>query len=376
MSMDLKIKFNTLSKLKIMHITDTHLEDNHNLNSVTWMIGKACDREKPDLVIITGDNVLNYDNPQKTKGIINSLMNIFESRHIPVAVTFGNHDSEQGALSRRELLSYYNTFTCSVSVDNGDLFEHCSTYNIPIFSFDGEKIKFNLWIFDSGDYDEQKRYDCVQPDQIEWYEKTSEKLKNENGGEIVPSLAFQHIIVSEIYDVLKKVKYPRPYAVRHLYNRNDYYTFDPKQKNYGTLKEYPCPGYYNCGQFDAMLKNGDVLAVFTGHDHTNGFGVRYKGIDIYTSLATQYRGTCNSTQYGYRIIEVDENDTTTYKTRVVRWCDLFNSEYAKTEKQKGETQTYKLARKLAFQGKIQKNASNIYRVIVEKISSRKVTYPD
>ena len=171
------IKFDSNGKLKIMHVTDTHLELNHNFDPTIWLVERACDIEKPDIVMITGDNVMNCDNAEETKKVINALMNIFDSRNIPVAVTFGNHDSEQGAMSREELMAYYNTFSCSVSVDDGEALSGCGTYNIPVLSSDGEKVKFNLWVFDSGDYDEEGRYSCVKPDQIEWYKETSDKLK-------------------------------------------------------------------------------------------------------------------------------------------------------------------------------------------------------
>ena len=103
-------------------------------------------------------------------------------------------------MSREELMAYYNTFSCSVSVDDGEVLSGCGTYNIPVLSSDGNNVKFNLWVFDSGDYDEEGRYSCVKPDQIEWYKQTSDKLKAENNGEVVNSLVFQHIIVGEIYD--------------------------------------------------------------------------------------------------------------------------------------------------------------------------------
>lgn len=370
------IKFNSDGKLKIMHVTDTHLEHNHNLNASIWVIAEACDKEQPDIVMLTGDNVLNYKNAENTKKLINALMNVFDSRNIPVAVTFGNHDSETGAMSREELMAYYNTFSCSVSVDDGEAISGCGTYNIPVLSSNGEKVKFNLWVFDSGDYDEENRYSCVKPDQIEWYKRTSDKFKAENNGEKVNSLAFQHIIVGEIYDVLKKTYSWKPFAYKHLYNKDEYYMFDPECVNYGTLKEYPCPGYYNYGQFDAMVEKGDVLAMFTGHDHTNAFTVEYKGIDIVNSLSTRYKGDCHSTQYGYRIIEVDENDTSTYETRVVRLYDMFDFEYAKAKKQSGDKYSYKIARELAIKGSIQKTVSNIYRSLVEIFTGRQVTYPD
>jgi 3',5'-cyclic AMP phosphodiesterase CpdA len=274
------IKFNSDGKLKILHITDTHLNLNHNFDPTIWLVERACDSEKPDIVMITGDIVLNCENAKDTKKMITALMNIFDSRNIPVAVTFGNHDSEKGAMTREELMAYYNTFSCSVSVDDGEKLSGCGTYNIPVLSSDGEKVKFNLWVFDSGDYDKNGRYSCVKADQIEWYQKTSDKLKAENNGEAVNSLVFQHIIVGEIYDALKKSDKWKSYSYKHLYNENEYYMFDPDSVNYGTIRETPCPGYENFGQFEAMVEQGDVLAMFTGHDHTNAFGVKYKGIDI------------------------------------------------------------------------------------------------
>ena len=373
---DKTIQFGADGKLKILHITDTHLKDNHNFDPTIWLVEKACDEEKPDIVMLTGDVVLNCDNAEDTKKLINAIMNVFETRSIPVAVTFGNHDSEQGAMTREELMTYYNTFPCSVSVDDGEALSGCGTYHIPVLSSDGEKVKFNLWVFDSGDYDEEGRYSCIKPDQIEWYKQTSDKLKAENGGEAINSLVFQHIIVGEIYDVLEKADSWKPYAYKHLYNEDEYYMFDPDRVNYGTIREYPCPGYNNYGQFEAMVENGDVLAMFTGHDHTNAFGVEHKGIDIVNSLSTRYIGLFHATQCGYRVIEVDENDTSTYTTRVERIFDIFDLESLKEEKKNGDKFTHSMAREFAVKGFVQKTLTNIAREVAEAITGRTVTYPD
>lgn len=373
---DKEIRFNADGKFKILHITDTHLKPNHNFDPTIWLVEKACDTEKPDIVMLTGDIVLNCENAEDTKKLINALMNIFDSRNIPVAVTFGNHDSEEGAMSREVLMAYYNTFSCSVSVDDGEELSGCGTYSIPVLSSDGEKVKFNLWVFDSGDYDDEGCYSCVQPDQIEWYKKTSDKLKKENDGEPINSLVFQHIIVGEIYDVLEKSDSKKPYAYKHLYNDDEYYRFDPSQVNYGTIRETPCPGYENYGQFDAMVENGDVLAMFTGHDHTNAFAVEHKGIDIVNSLSTRYIGLFHATQCGYRVIEIDEKDTSTYETSVERIYDIFDFEAVNEEKQNGNEFTYKMAREFAVKGKIQKIATDICREITEVVTGRQVSYED
>ena len=373
---DKEIRFDSDGKLKILHITDTHLKFNHNFDPTIWLVERACDTEKPDIVMLTGDIVLNCENAEDTKKLINALMNVFESREISVAVTFGNHDSEEGAMTREELMAYYNTFSCSVSVDDGEALSGCGTYNIPVLSSDSNDVKFNLWVFDSGDYDEEGRYSCVKPDQIEWYQNTSDKLRKENNGKSVNSLVFQHIIVGEIYDVLEKSDSKRPYAYKHLYNEDEYYRFDPDKMNYGTIRETPCPGYENFGQFEAMVEKGDVLAMFTGHDHTNAFAVEHKGIDIVNSLSTRYIGLFHATQCGYRVIEIDENNTSTYETRVERIYDNFDWGTVKEEKQNGDEFTYKMAREFAVKGKIQKIATDLCREITEALTGRQVSYED
>ena len=369
---DYDIRFSDDGKFRIMHVTDTHLEE-YNLEASVWAIGEACDIEKPDIVIITGDNVQNCNDPADTKKLIDGLMNVFESRNIPVAVTFGNHDSESGAMSREELMAYYNTFSCSVSVDDGEALSGCGTYNIPVMSSDGEKVKFNLWVFDSNDYDEEGNYSCVQADQVEWYKKKSDELKAANGGEIVYSLAFQHIIVSEVFDGLKKIDSEELFSVRNIYT-DEYFVFDPEVVNYGTLMEKPCPGYDNFGQFDAMVEKGDVLGMFTGHDHTNAFGVTYKGIVLSESLSTRYNGDRYSTQYGYRILEIDENDTSVFTSRVVHWYDIFDIDYATNEMKNDDIYGFKTALDIAIKGFIQKAILFVYIGFGELVTGRQVSY--
>ena len=375
---DKTIRFNSDGKLKILHIADPHLANDKHFDSSIWVIAEACDVEKPDLVVLTGDNTKPYEDPAETKKIINSLMNIFESRNIPVAVTFGNHDSEAGPMTRKDIMDYYKTFSCTITADGSQEFNNCATFNIPVLASDSEEVKFNVWVFDSGDYDEDepRHYDRVRTEQIEWYKEISAKLDSENGGEKINSVVFQHIIVPEIYDVLKKVDSAQPYAVKHIYNEEEYYVFDPENVNYGTLNEKPCPGYYNDGQFDALVENGGVLAMFTGHDHTNAFGVRNQNIDICTSPMTRYKGLAYTTQYGYRVVEIDENDTSTYETRVERLYDVFDFDYMDTAKENGDKYSKRIAFELAVKGKVQEIFLNLWQSAVELIANRTVTYPD
>lgn len=364
------LKFNTNGKLKVMHITDTHLE-HENIDMSLFLIDWACKKEKPDVAVITGDNVLNYDDAQITKKYIDRLMSIFDTQSIPVAVTFGNHDSEVGALSRSELMQHYNTHPASVSYGDGP---DCGTYCVPVYSADGSELEFNLWVFDSNDYDEKGRYGCVLPNQVEWYRQKSDKITATNGKKI-HSFAFQHMIVADVYDALKKVDKHRFYSFSHMYNKNDYYMFDPNAINFGTLNETPCSGYYNHGQFEAMVEKGDVLAIFTGHDHTNAFGVRHKGIDIVNSLSTRYNGDRFSAQYGYRILEVSSDDTSKYTSRNERWYNMFRKNDFEAIKSNGDEFGLKTAKYVTQKGRIQRFYTRIGRRFVKLVTGRQVTYP-
>ncbi len=363
--------FRSDGHFRILHVTDTHLHED-NVADSTRLIAMACDLEQPDLVMLTGD-LAPEDTYEETAERVDQLMQVFETRQIPVAVCFGNHDSENGAYTREEVMALYNAYSCSVSIDDGDRLTGCGTYRIPLCASDSDELRFNLWVFDSGDYDGEGHYANVAEDQVEWYREQSAAIEREAGKKI-NSLVFQHIIVPEIYDALEEVDRKTAFSYEHLYEKGRYFRFSGSNTNYGMLNEYPCPGYYNHGQFDAMVERGDVLAMFTGHDHTNAFGVKYKGIDIVNSLSTRYNGDAFSTQYGYRVIELNEAAPDRYETRVVRWYDFANEAAVKALAENGSDRI--LLAGIRFQGFFQKYFTDFCVFFVQAATGRKVRYPD
>lgn len=366
------IKFDKNGKLKIMHITDTHIEDD-NIDASLWLIEKACARELVHIAVVTGDNVHNYEDAEKTKSYIKRFMGIFEKYSVPVAVTFGNHDSETGALSREELMRIYSSYDCHVENSDGEKPFTSGTYNVPISSSDGKEIKFNLWVFDSGDYDKDGHYGCMSEADVLWYKKRSDEIR-EKCGKTVYSLGFQHIIVPEVYDALRKTDKRKLYSFEHIINKNEYYMFSPDTVNFGTLNETPCSGGENFGQFEAMVEKGDVLAVFSGHDHTNAFGVRHKGIDIVNSLSTRSQSDRFSSQYGYRIIEVDEKNTSVYTSRVERWYNMFTLAEIAAIRKSGDGYGVKIACGVKFRGLVQRFMTKTGRAFCKAVTGRQNTY--
>ena len=329
-----KLQFNADGNFRIMQISD--IQDGTLLTPATKkFIKEVVVAEKPDLIVLTGDNIsagsatLGTEAVDKllVKTAINNYMSVLEEIGIPVAIVFGNHDAEE-KVSKEYQMEIYNTYDCCVAVDEGDALYGCGTYNLPIYSSkDAAKVAYNLWMIDSNMYDDVNGgYDYVHKDQLDWYVKTSNELKAQNGGNPVPSMMFQHIIINEIYDVINEVpesekdKYEYV-AVEHDDGTVTYNAIMPEVLRAGEINEMPCPPTVNGGQFDAVLGQGDVVAMFFGHDHKNTFEVEYKGVDLVNSPTAGF-GSYGDRGRGVRIIDINEN-TTDYETEIVKYVDFY-----------------------------------------------------
>lgn len=323
-----KLQFNDDGNFRIMQVAD--LQDNMQLNgSVKAFLKEALIQEQPDLVVLTGDNISGGScrtdmfkswDTNRCERAIGEFMSIFEDYGVPVAAVFGNHDNEN-ALSKEELFDIYESYDCFIGTDEGEALYGCGTYNLPIYSSKNEfKMAYNLWMFDSNTYDEELGgYDYVHDDQVEWYVNTSNALKEANGGVAVPSMAFQHIIVKEIFDLIESGENIEG-ALLHQDGKD--YVFKEGVLKAGYLKEYPCPGTRPSKQFPAMVEQGDVVAMFFGHDHNNTFEVTHSGIDLVATPGFTFNSYGNEDR-GIRIIDINEEDTSTYSTYLVQFDDYF-----------------------------------------------------
>lgn len=322
------LQFNKNGKFTILNISD--IQDGYPINPLTKdYIEKTVDHVNPDLIVLTGDNISGYDVHEKkdAENAIREFMDIFEERGIKVAAVFGNHDNEETELTKEEQLAVYESYDCYVG-EKGFCFEdRVGTYNLPIMKSDGSGYGFNLWLTDSGTYNTENDYGgyaCVYKEQIEWYKETSAKLKEENGGKAVPSINFQHIIVPEIFDALDEVRllwFGRIVRKKNALNdKNRYYALPKDAK--GDLREYPCPPYFNNGQFDAMLEMGDVLATVSGHDHENTFEIDYKGIKIINTPTVGFHAY-NDINLGSRVFVLDEKEPESFETYCLTYKDIY-----------------------------------------------------
>ena len=320
-------------KFKILILSDVQDTDTPQ-RETTALLEAALDEAKPDLVVLLGDNTAGWwKNVDKaaTEAAVDAVAKPIDSRNIPFALVFGNHDheglcDEQNGMQEEEakelLLSYFQKYKTCLAVEGEEMTGVCN-YNLLVKSSDGEKIVYNLWFMDSNPYTPESEgggYGYVHQDQTAWYQSTAAQLKAQNGGETVPAMLFQHIIVPEVYDMLKEVPVGTSGAVRgHGSYKSHYYTVSDAVYQ-GTLNEGPCPPDKNGGQFKSWLETGDIVAAFFGHDHTNDFAGVYEGIHLVATPAVTFYS------YGYhrgvRTITLDEADLSTFTSEILTFEDL------------------------------------------------------
>ncbi|HJI69498.1 MAG TPA: metallophosphoesterase family protein [Oscillospiraceae bacterium] len=320
------LRFNSDHKFKIMQIADTQEIPAVSPDTLS-LINNALDREKPDLVIFTGDQIKGYSKKfKKDPAIIESTIDILvepiAKRNIPFMVTYGNHDAQCGVDNRGQYKFYakYDNFI-SGDLRNAD---DVGTSDIQIYSSTEDKPVFELYIIDShGKAKDGAGYAPVDKKQIEWYVSRREQLKAENG-DYLPSLVFQHIPVPEFFDVIKKVPKGTKGAVpAYGEHENEYFVLnDETIAEGGFMLESPASPDVNTGEFEAMSEKGDVLGIYVGHDHNNSFVVKYKGVDLGYTQGAGFNVYGPGENRGVRIFELDETAPREYKTHTATFKEL------------------------------------------------------
>lgn len=316
-----KLQFGKDGDFKILHLCDC--QDGFPAQEKMFIyINYMLETYEPDLVVLGGDNTVGEEET-KAKAI-EELVAPFVEHETYFTLVFGNHDHQQN-VDKEELLEMYQKYGgkyCLAYDADPDL-TGVANHNLPIYSSDGEKLKFNLWLIDSLNYavnenGEEIGYDSVREDQIEWYKETYKKLEKE-AGEKVHSICFQHIIPGEVYDVMfPEVKKPLS-PLTETYNNGKHYPiiFPDTSAFTGHLFENPSPGIYNYGQVDAMLEMGDVLSIHVGHDHICTYEIDYEGIKFINTPGVTFNSYGNEMVRGSRLITIREDAPDTFESEVI-----------------------------------------------------------
>lgn len=293
---------------KIMQIADTQEGIKVSPDTID-LINAALDREEPDLVVYSGDQIWRKSKfkgkREKVTEVLDALTKPVRDRKIPFTVCFGNHDRQVG-LSNEEQFEIYRGFDSFIGES---IQEIDGVANHVLEIKDGNELKFLLYLIDSHT-SVANGYDCVHENQIEWYRQTRDKYEKENG-RLIPSVVIQHIPVCEIFELLTEVKKGTRGSVRGFRaHANRFYILNKSRVNAdGFMKESPAEPNENSGEFDAFREKGEVIGVYFGHDHNNSFHGEVDGIDIGYTQGAGFHIYGPGKDRGVRIIELKKNGT-------------------------------------------------------------------
>ncbi|KFY85186.1 hypothetical protein V500_08638 [Pseudogymnoascus sp. VKM F-4518 (FW-2643)] len=255
-------------KFKILQIADTHMVtgvglcrdaiDAHGSDLpesdadplTVKFVENILDVEKPDLVVLTGDQ-LHHDIPECHTAILKVVAPMI-NRSIPFAAVFGNHDSEgTHALKRDEQISILQTLPFSFCRPGPTNVDGIGNYYLQVLAPGRSSVPLStLYFLDShGQLSDTAGYDHIKQSQIEWFTKTSQAARTardkDDNSRFHLSLAFFHIPLPEFGDSNLRI------GSGH--------------------REEPTEGpSINSHFYDALVKE-EISAIGCGHDHVNDF---------------------------------------------------------------------------------------------------------
>ena len=279
------LRFNKDGKFKIVQFTDIHMKEYNEgkRDTVIEIITTVLEREKPDLVVLTGD-VATSANVEKAWGTV--LQPMIDAQ-IPWAAVFGNHDGEH-QYSNRQIMEFLLRMPYNCSQMGPKKFSGAGNYVLEIKGSTGKKDKALIYCIDSNTYTEDGKnpelgkYDWIKFDQIKWYRETSQAYTSKNGNNPLPALAFFHIPLPE-YEAVSK-----------------------KETTVGVKLESVASPVINSGMYSAMLEMKDVMGVFVGHDHDNNYIGTLNGICLAYGCKTGM-DSYGKLDKGARVIELYED---------------------------------------------------------------------
>lgn len=254
----------------ILMLTDIHLEDDKNYQKRAFRtMDELVKLSKPDFIIVTGDVNEVFDCNDKIFTVFGEKM---ESYKTPWTFTFGNHDAQGSAWSKKDIADYLESLEyCRFQKGSDDVYGYGNNY----FNVTDENGKIIQTIFTLDTSGPESGTHFVEQSQIDWYKNAVREIAVEANGDptaTVPSIMFTHIPMreyKEAYDEAKKNK-----TIVH-----------------GKRREKECPDETEDDLLETLVSVGSTTAYYCGHEHKNNYVVYKDGIRL------SYGETCRHTWY-------------------------------------------------------------------------------
>jgi len=315
------LRFQEDGKFAVMQISD--IQECGGLHPRgRQLLEAALDTEKPNLVVFTGDQLKGYSprlrlaGPEKRIAMItqtiDDLVAPLEARGIPFTVTFGNHDHD-APLTGDEQVRLYRRSPLFLAQDSPGGVPGFVNHAIPVLGSKGEKAALLLYMLDTHG-PAGLGYTPLDAAQVDWYRQTRDAYEERFGG-YVPSMLFQHVPVEEIIELYREV--PRSKGALEGYRNyaGRYFVLD-EERAAGFMGELPSSPDANAGLFEAAREKGEMLGMFFGHDHSNGFHGDVRGITLGYAPGAGYRTYGAGRNRGVRVLRFDEKNIRGFETYI------------------------------------------------------------
>ena len=223
LSLKNELRFNSNRKFKILMLSDIQETLDYDKRTLEG-INKIIDTEKPNLIILGGDNC--DGTVLKTEKELREYLDIFsepmESRNIPWAHVFGNHDHDID-IDDITKTKIYEEYKCCISKHTEDIYG-TTNFVLPIKYSNKNEIAFNIWGLDSNNLIEYTdiqidknmnvlkkpymscRWDIVHFEQLMWYWNSSKEIE-EYCNKKIDGILFMHIPPWEFQYIVENPQY-------------------------------------------------------------------------------------------------------------------------------------------------------------------------
>ncbi|MCQ2796720.1 MAG: metallophosphoesterase [Bacilli bacterium] len=246
-------------EFKVLNFADIQLHDGNDLTLTKHIIDTLVEQEEPDMIVILGD-ILNDHKDYDAKESSKTILEYIDSKNIPWAPLFGNHDN----------VEYHPSWTKkTVGVDYlMEIFSQCnnclfkegpsnvqgkSNYVVNVGDKNGNLVE-TFVILDS-------KTNGLVDSNVTFYNDAITYANKLYGSGTVPSVVFDHIPIQEYKDA---------YDISLSKECHDVVGF---------LGQDPLV----CGDhalFNKMKELGSSKTMICGHDHEDGYYNTYNGITL------------------------------------------------------------------------------------------------
>jgi hypothetical protein len=282
---------------------------------------------KPDLIVLLGDTLCEKDDSEGFKIFREQLTDVLKpilESGIPFCYVLGNH--EHGHLQEEQIVEAYAQYETMIGQNDPTAPRGNFNCNILVKNSAGTEDILNLWFIDSNNLAEDQsisKYDWVHEDQIEWYEKKAQEIKDNHGGRTLPAILFQHMPVIQEYDLMREAKpYEYFWSVPGFIGPLEKKRFVKKAGVEGYLGEGPCSPAIDKGQFASWKKVGDIKAAFFGHDHLNDFTGVVDDIILGQNKTSGFHAYTDGCRATIRTITIDESAPDVINTEIHHFKDF------------------------------------------------------